>query len=72
MLAGTPPRVRPEAVARAAAALEALSPDAGDEPTLLARAVLERLADQIGPALLAGPLPTEVQTTLPWTDGSSL
>ena len=35
-----------------------------DEPAQLARAVLERLADQIGPALL-GPLPPEVQTTLP-------
>jgi hypothetical protein len=70
LLVGSPPRVRPEAVARAAAALQTLVPETGDEPARLARAVLERLADQVGPALLAGPLPREVQTTLPWTEGS--
>lgn len=66
LLSGTPPRVRPEALSRTAEALQSLGLDAGDEPAQLARAVLERLADQIGPALLAGPLPPEVQTTLPW------
>jgi len=70
LLSGSPPRLRPEAVSRAADALRALVPDAGDQPEVLARAVLERLVDQIGPALLAGPLPREVQTTLPWTDGT--
>ena len=35
----------------------------------VARLVLERLADQVGGALLAGPLPVEVQTTLPWAAG---
>ena len=32
-------------------------------------AVLDRLADQMGKALLSGPLPVEVQTTLPWSAG---
>ena len=63
--AGTPPRVKPAAVERAATALAALAP--GDEARRLARMVLERLADQLGSALLAGPLPAEVQTTLPWS-----
>ena len=72
LLAGAPPRLRPEAVSRAADALRALVPGTGDEPERLARAVLARLVDQIGPALLAGPLPREVQTTLPWTDGTGL
>jgi hypothetical protein len=62
---GSPPRVRPGAVDRAAGALRALAP--GDEAPRLARQVLERLADQLGQALLAGPLPAEVQTTLPWS-----
>ncbi|HEY3588439.1 MAG TPA: DUF6178 family protein, partial [Myxococcaceae bacterium] len=62
---GPPPIVRPEAVTRAAEALAAVSP--GEESARLARLVLERLADQIGGALLAGPLPVEVQTTLPWS-----
>ena len=62
---GPPPTVRPEAVTRAAQALTAVSP--GEESARLARLVLERLADQIGGALLAGPLPVEVQTTLPWS-----
>jgi len=62
---GPPPTARPEAVTRAAAALAAVSP--GEESGRLARLVLERLADQIGGALLAGPLPVEVQTTLPWS-----
>jgi hypothetical protein len=62
---GPPPTVRPAAVTRAAEALVAVSP--GDESARLARLVLERLADQIGGALLAGPLPVEVQTTLPWS-----
>ena len=70
LLSGSPPRLRPEAVSRATDALRALAPDTGDEPERLARAVLERLVDQIGPALLSGPLPREVQTTLPWTDGT--
>jgi hypothetical protein len=64
---GPPPTARPEAVTRAAAALAAVSP--GAETARLARLVLERLADQIGGALLAGPLPVEVQTTLPWSAG---
>lgn len=63
---GAPPTVRPEAVERVAAALAAVAP--GDEAPRLARQVLERLADQLGEALLAGPLPVEVQTTLPWAD----
>ncbi len=61
---GPAPTVRREAVARVAAVLEGVTP--GPEAGRLARAVLERLADQIGKALLAGPLPVEVQTTLPW------
>ena len=65
LVPGSRPTVRPEAVARAAAALRAVTP--GDEAERLARLVLERLADQLGPALLAGPLPVEVQTTLPWS-----
>jgi len=62
---GSPPTVRPEAVARVTAALAAVIP--GDEAARLARLLLERLADQVGEALLAGPLPIEVQTTLPWS-----
>ncbi len=62
---GPPPTARPDAVTRAAAALAAVSP--GEESGRLARLVLDRLADQIGGALLAGPLPVEVQTTLPWS-----
>jgi len=62
---GPPPTVRPQAVSRAAAVLAAVSP--GEESARIARRVLERLADQIGGALLAGPLPVEVQTTLPWS-----
>lgn len=65
LVPGAAPTVRPEAVERAAAALRAVTP--GDEPERLARRVLDRLADQLGPALLAGPLPVEVQTTLPWS-----
>jgi hypothetical protein len=64
---GPPPTVRPEAVSRAAGALAAVTP--GEEGAKLARLVLERLADQLGGALLAGPLPVEVQTTLPWSAG---
>jgi hypothetical protein len=64
---GPPPTPRPEAVARAAEVLAAVVP--GDEPARLARLVLERLADQIGGALLTGPLPEEVRTTLPWSTG---
>jgi hypothetical protein len=64
---GPPPTVLPDAVRKAAAALASVS--AGEEPARLARLVLERLADQIGGALLAGPLPVEVQTTLPWSSG---
>ena len=64
---GPPPAVRPEAVSRAASALGSLAP--GEEAGRLARLVLERLADQVGGALLAGPLPVEVQTTLPWSAG---
>jgi hypothetical protein len=41
----------------------------GDESARLARLVLDRLADQIGGALLTGPLPEEVRTTLPWSSG---
>ena len=62
---GAPPTVLPDAVERSAAALSLLAP--GDEAARLARQVLERLADQLGEALLAGPLPVEVQTTLPWS-----
>jgi len=65
LVPGAAPTVRPEAVERAAAALRAVTP--GDEPERLARRVLDRLADQLGQALLAGPLPVEVQTTLPWS-----
>jgi hypothetical protein len=54
-------------MSRAATALGALSP--GEEAGRLARLVLERLADQIGGALLTGPLPVEVRTTLPWSAG---
>ena len=64
---GPPPTARPDAVARAAGVLAAVFP--GDEAGRLARLVLDRLADQIGGALLAGPLPVEVQTTLPWSAG---
>jgi len=64
---GPPPGVRPEAVKTAGAALASLAP--GDEASRLARLVLERLADQVGEALLLGPLPVEVQTTLPWSPG---
>jgi hypothetical protein len=64
---GPPPTVRPDAVSRAAGALAAVAP--GDEAEKLARLVLERLADQVGGALLAGPLPVEVQTALPWAAG---
>ena len=64
---GPPPTVRSEATARAAAVLSTVSP--GEETTRLARLALERLADQIGGALLTGPLPVEVQTTLPWSSG---
>ena len=67
LIAGPQPTVRPEAVTRAATALASVTP--GDESARLARLVLERLADQIGGALLAGPLPPEVQTTLPWSAG---
>jgi hypothetical protein len=61
---GPSPTVRAEAVARAAAVLEGVV--SGPEAGRLARAVLERLADQIGKALLSGPLPVEVQTALPF------
>jgi hypothetical protein len=64
---GPPPTARSDAVARAAAVLAAVSP--GEESSRLARLVLDRLADQIGGALLAGPLPIEVITTLPWSAG---
>ena len=64
---GPPPTVRSQAVSRAAGALAAVAP--GEEAETLARLVLERLADQLGGALLAGPLPVEVQTTLPWAAG---
>jgi len=64
---GPPPTARPEAVARAAQVLGKVTP--GDEPARLARLALERLADQIGGALLTGPLPEEVRTTLPWSPG---
>jgi hypothetical protein len=64
---GPPPGVRPEAVKTAGAALAAVTP--GDEAPVLARLVLERLADELGEALLLGPLPVEVQTTLPWSPG---
>jgi len=68
LAAGTPPSVRPEAVTRAAAALAAAVPRSGEEAQRLARAVLDRLADQVGQALLAGPLPVEAKTVLPWSD----
>jgi hypothetical protein len=55
------------AVARAAQVLGTVTP--GDESARLARLVLDRLADQIGGALLTGPLPEEVRTTLPWSSG---
>lgn len=64
---GPPPTVRPEAVARVASVLASIGP--AHESEKLARLVLERLADQVGGALLAGPLPVEVQTTLPWSAG---
>jgi Family of unknown function (DUF6178) len=64
---GPPPTARPEAVARAAQVLGTVTP--GDESARLARLVLDRLADQIGGALLTGPLPEEVRTTLPWSSG---
>jgi Family of unknown function (DUF6178) len=64
---GPPPTVRPEAAARAAEVLASVAP--GEEPGRVARLVLERLADQVGGALLSGPLPVEVQTTLPWSAG---
>ena len=67
LVPGASPTVRPEAVGRATAVLESVVP--GPEAGWLARAVLDRLADQIGKALLAGPLPVEVQTTLPWSAG---
>ena len=67
LVPGAPPTVRPAAATRAAAALQAVVP--GEESARLARRVLERLADQLGPALLAGPLPVEVQATLPWSAG---
>jgi hypothetical protein len=54
-------------VKAAGAALASVAP--GDEAPRLARLVLERLADQLGEALLLGPLPIEVQTTLPWSTG---
>lgn len=61
------PTVRPEAVQRVAAVFRHLAPGAEEESALLARSVLDRLADQLGRALLAGPLPVEAQTTLPWS-----
>jgi hypothetical protein len=64
---GPPPGVRPEAVKSAATALASVHP--GEESQRLARLVLERLADQLGEALLLGPLPVEAQTTLPWSPG---
>jgi hypothetical protein len=64
---GPTPTVRSEAVARAAAVLQGIVP--GAETDRLVRAVLDRLADQLGKALLSGPLPVEVQTTLPWSAG---
>jgi hypothetical protein len=64
---GPPPTVRPGAVARAAGVFASVAP--GEEPGKLARMVLERLADELGGALLSGPLPVEVQTTLPWSAG---
>ncbi len=67
LVPGPTPTVRPEAVARAAAVLQGLV--AGAETERLVRAVLERLSDQLGKALLAAPLPVEVQTTLPWSAG---
>ena len=65
LVPGAAPTVSPEAVERAAAAIRVVTP--GDEPERLVRRVLDRLADQLGQALLAGPLPVEVQTTLPWS-----
>jgi hypothetical protein len=65
---GPSPGVKPAAVERAADRLRARVSEAGDEATVLARLGLERLAEQIGPALLAGPLPREVQTALPWSE----
>ncbi len=66
LASGAPRTVRPEAVQRAGTTLASVEP--GDEAPRLARQVLERLADEIGEALLAGPLPVETQTTLPWAD----
>ncbi len=67
LVPGPTPTVRPEAVARAAAVLQGIVP--GAETERLVRAVLDRLADQLGRALLSGSLPVEVQTTLPWSSG---
>ena len=64
---GPVPTVRPVAVARATSVLQRVV--GGAETERLVRAVLERLADQLGKALLSGPLPVEVQTTLPWSPG---
>ncbi len=67
LVPGPSPTVRPEAVARATAVLQGIVP--GAETERLVRAVLDRLGDQLGKALLSGPLPVEVQTTLPWSAG---
>jgi hypothetical protein len=56
-------------VDRAGALLEALAPAAGGEARALAQLGLATLADALGPALLAGPLPVTVQTTLPLLPG---
>jgi hypothetical protein len=66
---GTPPTVRLAAVGRAGAILHTLVPAAGDEAAALAQLGLETLADALGGALLAGPLPATVQTTLPLLPG---
>jgi hypothetical protein len=66
---GTSPTVRPAAVDWAGALLEALAPAAGGEARALAQLGLATLADALGPALLAGPLPVTVQTTLPLLPG---
>jgi hypothetical protein len=66
---GTSPTVRAAAVDRAGALLRALAPAAGGEATALAQLGLETLAEAIGPALLEGPLPMTVQTTLPLLPG---
>lgn len=67
LVPGPAPTVRPEAVARANSVLQGVVP--GSETERLVRAVLDRLSDQLGKALLSGPLPVEVQTTLPWSAG---